>query len=485
MNARTGIVPDQDERIESWKSIAAFFSRDERTVKRWEKERGLPIHRLPGDRGGIFAYAHELNLWRDRAQGSGTATEDPAPPPQNALILPPVAPAENLLEAPPPPPRTQNARHRVIAIGALASMVIVLAISARSLGLLYRNSAKAAAAHPATPNASPNAEAEDLYLQGRYYWNRRTTGDLNRAVDALTQAIDHDPGFAAAYAGLAETYNLMPEYGTMTPAEAYPRAADAAKKALALDDRLPEAHAALAFALFYWDWRVPVALAEYKKAIQLDPMNANAHHWYAASLLPLGRYLEASAEIERARELDPASRSILADQAQIGLSTGSRDQSVAMLEEIERTEPDFLSPPRYLAGFYWDQKNYPGFIAASARAASVSKDPNELAVALAARDGWARGGEQGLLQSVRRAQEAIFRRGESSGYALATTCVRLGANAEAVNALQSAFHAHDVMMLVVFASGVYSGNELNTRLQGDPGFEQLRKQVQARIHETN
>ena len=117
-------------------------------------------------------------------------------------------------------------------------------------------------------NQSP--EAEELYLKGRYFWNKRTPEDLNKALDLFTQAIVRDPGYAQAYVGLADCYNLLREYSVMPPNEAYPRALAAAKKAVELDDNSAEAHNSLAFATFYWTWDAATAEREFKRAIAVE-----------------------------------------------------------------------------------------------------------------------------------------------------------------------------------------------------------------------
>lgn len=463
--SRSGRTPDENDRIDSWKEIATFFGRDERTVKRWEKERSLPVHRVPGERGSVFAYTHELNLWLNPGTHNPAAAE--------------LAPAESLPAASPSSePPIQKPRGAVARSLWVLVMALVVVLSLWSLFHLRRSSHNIALGNTIKP---VDPEAEEFYLKGRYYWNRRTDGDLKLAVDAFTQAVVHDSEFGKAYAGLAESYDLMPEYGGMPQSEAFPRAIAAAKKALSLDDSLPEAHCALAFGTYYWDWNMPLALAEFQRAIQLDPGNVNAHHWYATALLLIGRTSEARAEIERARELDPASRSILADQAQIGLWTGDDEQSIATLREIERAEPDFLSAPRYLKEYFFDHLKYKEFIAESERAAAISKNPTELAVANAARAGWSAGGEHEMLERMRRVQEQIFDSGQSSGSALAVTCARLGRNYEAVSSLKAAFASRDLMLLPVFGSNPRSPNKVNEVLRGNPEFEQLRKQVEARM----
>ena len=418
MSSRTVGSPAENRRIDSWKEIAAFFGRDERTVKRWEKERGLPVHRLPGERGGVFAWSHELTLWLNSTAVAGGESTPSAPP---AVSAPEPSPhPQPEFSAPAPSPHSRS--------GLLSVAVLVLALIAISLyafRFLRRPRHESGNSHAAA-HRRPDPEAEQLYLKGRYYWSRRTEGSLNQAVDAFTQAVVHDSDYAQAYAGLAECYDLMPEFTSMPRSEAFPRAIAAARKAIALDDSLAEAHRALAFALFYWDWKVPAALGEYQRALQLDPRDEEAHHWYATSLMMLGRYPEAMSEIDKAQQLNPASRSILSDQALIRYWAGEHAPAVEKLREIEQAEPDFLSAPRYLAGLDFAEKDYRGFVDQSKRLAVLSNDAQLLAVANAAQRGLAQGGERAMLEAMRAAQQQFFDSGQSSGFELARTCALLG-----------------------------------------------------------
>ena len=208
---------------------------------------------------------------------------------------------------------------------------------------LPRASSAPGLAHPAA-----NREAEEFYLKGRYYWEKRTPESLTKAVDSFTQAIVHDPNYAQAYVGLADCYNLLREYTVMPSSEAYPRALAAAKKAVELDAQSSEAHASLAFVSFFGMWDVTTADREFRRAIELDPNNAVAHHWYATYLMCLNRYPESLAELERARELDPASKSVLADKGMLLFNAGQRREGIATLKQMEDNEPDFISPHRFL-----------------------------------------------------------------------------------------------------------------------------------------
>jgi tetratricopeptide (TPR) repeat protein len=148
-----------------------------------------------------------------------------------------------------------------------------------------------------TRNYTDNAEAYQLYLKGRFYWNKRTGEALKKGIEYFNQAIEKDPGYALSYAGLADAFVLIPNYSAGSPQEFYPKAKAAARKALALDETLAEAHTSLAQALFAYDWNFVEATREFERAIELNPNYATAHHWYANSaLLALGRFDEAIAE---------------------------------------------------------------------------------------------------------------------------------------------------------------------------------------------
>lgn len=179
-------------------------------------------------------------------------------------------------------------------------------------------------------------EAYEAYLKGRYFWNKRTGNGLKTAVAYFDQAIDKDPNYAQAYAGLADSYALLGdwEYGAMAPNEAYPKAKAAAIKALELDSTLSEAHTSLAFALDVFDWDWDSAEKEYRRAIELNPGYATAHHWYACHLAEMGRNSEAIVEIRKAQNLDPLSLIIRADMAGILLVARQVDDAI---EQSRRT----------------------------------------------------------------------------------------------------------------------------------------------------
>jgi len=217
---------------------------------------------------------------------------------------------------------------------------------------------------------APKPAARELYLRGRYFWNLRTEAGLNSALDLFTQSIVTDPQYAAAYAGLADSYMLLRQYGSMPDSEAFPRALAAAKQAIALDDSSPDAHRSLAFILRFWNWDMAAAEVEYRRAIALNPGDSQSHHWYATALLSSGRTREALEQIDTARALEPQSVSVLADRGLILAAIDPRT-GVAALEQAVQAEPNFRSTHRYLAGAYLRLGDYGGFLAESRAAASL------------------------------------------------------------------------------------------------------------------
>ena len=481
------------KRLDSWKEIAAFFGRDERTVSRWEKELGLPVHRLPGTKGRVYAYADELSAWLAASKNADAtalvrdaAAQAEASQPERiqpaALGLTVIAGGRTALDSRPSsqperaaresawpasqnvpdPPAVHSVAHYRSAIRLAAAAILGMGAMALVFFLPIGSHSPKTAALPAVlprPN-SPNSvvlastpshdpEAEQLYLKGRYYWDKRTPEDLNKALDFFMQAVVHDPNYSQAYVGLADSYNLMREYTLMPSSEAYPRALAAAKKAVELDDQSSEAHASLAFVSFFGMWDIAAGEREFRRAIDLNPNNATSHHWYANALLALHRMPEALVEIDRAQALDPASTSILADKGNILFRAGQQDEAINLLKQMESREPSFRSPHGYLKNIYLSAGDYPNCLAEWRKDALLVHDQSELAIVTAAEKGFETGGARGLFEATLQVQKKLYTQNLVSPTDLAQTFALLGNKREALRYLEIAYKQRDSLLLFV------------------------------------
>jgi serine/threonine protein kinase/tetratricopeptide (TPR) repeat protein len=200
-------------------------------------------------------------------------------------------------------------------------------------------------------------EAYQLYLKGRYYWNKRTEADIRRALDLFRQAISVDPQYAQAYAGVADCYAVLGAYGLIASDEANTLEGDAASKALQLDDNLPEAHAAMgSYRSDTWNWNA--SLAEYERALQLNPNYATARQWYAETLMNVGRTADALREVERAQESDPLSLIVNTAHGYLHYRAHDYDEAITLLKKTLDLDPNFYRAHLYLGEAYEGKRMY-------------------------------------------------------------------------------------------------------------------------------
>ncbi|HEY5048891.1 MAG TPA: hypothetical protein VII49_12820 [Rhizomicrobium sp.] len=413
-----------NRRLRSWKEIAAFFESDESTVRRWEKDRGLPVHRGPGGAGTkVFAYAAELTQWLERPRAETESAAFPA--------------ARQTSER-----SDWLSRHKIKLLAAAAAFFVVLVMV-----LAVRFPPFPVAPKPAAPQSSTemrgtrrNAEATAFYRAGLYEWQTRTPVGLTHAVDDFTQAIVHDPGYAEAYAGLANCYNLLREFSTMRPQEAYPRARAAAERAIALKPALGDAHADLAFVDFYWSRDIAGARREFQRALALEPRSAMAHHWYATFLMTIREFALALREIDAAQALDSESTAILADKGLILFNNGKSDDALLLLLQLEQAEPAFPSTHAYLAGIDLDRGDNVGFLR---ELRAYGHDDASEEVAAAGEKALARSGRAGMLKAMVEAQKKLYGEARMSAYAVALTYADLDDANDAIAWLRLSLSRHE------------------------------------------
>ena len=221
-----------------------------------------------------------------------------------------------------------------------------------------------------------NPEAFQLYLKGKFYWNKRTGDSLKQAVNFYQQAIDKDPNYALAYSGLAETYVLFSSYDVAAGSDSMPQAKAAALRALEIDDSLAEAHTALGFYLSNYEWDRVGSEKEYRRAIELKPNYSTAHHWFGADLSNVKRFDESLAELHRAEELDPLSPIISTNLGDTLLLARRFDDAIAQFKRTLISNPNFVYAHLALGRAYGSNGMYPEAIAETRTAIQMNFGPS-------------------------------------------------------------------------------------------------------------
>jgi len=319
------------------------------------------------------------------------------------------------------------------------------------------------------PASSPKStEARDLYLKGMYFWNKRTVPGFQQAIECFHQATTIDPTYAPAYAGLANSYSLLTVYSFASATLYVPQARAAALRALELDENLAEAHTALALIAQNQDWDWQTSEKEFRRAIELNPNYATAHHWYAEHLMWLGRFDEALGESERARQLDPLSLIIAADYGAILLFSRQYDRAIEQFRSVLRKDPNFGR-----AGIIW--------------AAYVEK--RMFTQALAQIESWHRlngegpwywswqayiYGRAGQLERARRELEKlekVSRHEQVNPVIMLWAHLGVGDKEEALADLEKAYSEHFVILATLKVEPAFDP------LRSDPRFQDLLRRV--------
>src|SRR6266481_3131505 len=313
-----------------------------------------------------------------------------------------------------------------------------------------------------------NVEAYQLYLQGLFYWNKWTQADFKKAADYFTQAAQKDPRNALSYAGLADTYSLLGDAGYLPPSEAWPKAKAAAMQALEIDDTLAEAHTSLALVKEHFEWDWTGAESEFRRAIELNPNSATAHHWYGDYLANMGRLEEGTRETKKALELDPLSPITNTTMGWQFYLARQNDQAVDQLRKVLEIDPKFSPARRILEEVYAHMGKYKEAVGEREKFLSLSGGP-ELAASI--EEDFNRSGYKGVLQSWLDGLTELSKHSYVSSYSIAESYMRVGEKQKAFEWLDKAYEEHDSGLVSVAVEPMFEP------IRTDPRFKDIVKRM--------
>ena len=334
-----------------------------------------------------------------------------------------------------------------------------------------RNKLSSSEKQQVTKQGTLNPEAYELYLKGRYLWNKRTPSDVASAISYFNQAIAKDPGYALAYSGMADAYGTLPAYGG-TPREDYPKSNAAARKALELDATLAHPHAVLGSNEIGYDWDFAGGESEYRKAFDLDPNDASAHQLYAADIGMIdGRQQEALAEANRAYQLDPLSPIIGYRVGAIHIWARQYDEAIVVCKKLANENPTFAVAHFCLARAYWGKRMYPEVIEEWKAFGHLFGAQTQSDFASAMEQGFRSAGWKGALAKAIEVRQAQRKTGYSSAYEIATLYADSGDKDQAFRWLDTAYEERDRLL-----PGLKADFSLDP-LRSDPRFAELVRKV--------
>jgi TolB-like protein/Tfp pilus assembly protein PilF/class 3 adenylate cyclase len=328
---------------------------------------------------------------------------------------------------------------------------------------------KLAVALPA--HKKPNTEAYDLYLKGRYFLNRKTQADAERAIDYFEQTLIKDPNSAPAYAGLADSYSsLVFPLGAVAPREVMPKAKEAALRALAIDNAVGEAHASLAYIAFFYDWDWAAAEKGFKRALELNPNNADTHHWYSHFLMSQGRFEESLTQSKRALQLSPFDMLMNVHLAWHYLYARQYDQALDQIEKTIEMDRNFAQAYPWL-GLTLEQKGrYPEAIAAFQKAIKLFPGGSSIVEAELAHAYAVSGNREAALKIIDELQE-LAKNKYVSAFQIAAIYAGLGDKDKTFVWLEKAFAERSDGLVNLNAEQRFDS------LRGDARFETLMRKV--------
>lgn len=529
------VASSKTDLLDSWKEIAVYFGREVRTVQLWEREEALPVHRhLHKARGTVHAFRSELEAWKLSRHSCVSRTRETT----SVVVIPfenqtsgclPSSFALGLVEdlvtnlgsiqservvvVARPPRMPQSGTQRDLQRWARSCKAnYILSGSVRQSKDRVRVCAQLIRASNMTyvwaagfenPEADMITVQKDIasritrgliqalllrsnfsapsvgsafeaYLRGRFFWNKRTATDVNRAVLYFEQAVGANPNCGLAYAGLADSYNLLGFYGELAPEEARCFARSAANRALQIDHGLAEAHASLAETFFGFEWDATAAEREFKRAIELDPAYATAHHWYGNFLSALGRHEEAIAEVQQARQLDPLSLVINVWLGVVLHYASKYDKAIQQYQRALDLDPNFPMAHAYLGLAYEQTRRFDQAIAAYQKALSLSDGHVTIKAMLG--HTYAVCGMAEEARQILRELEALSGRTHFCLTNVALIYNGLGERNNALNCFERSYEERCPGML-----GLQIEPRLSS-LRSEPRFQRLMRRVANRAH---
>ena len=314
-----------------------------------------------------------------------------------------------------------------------------------------------------------DVEAYQLYLKGRFFWNKRTEEGLRKSIELFEQARARDSGYALAYAGLADAYALLNLYSAAQQRDAFPRAKEAAERALKIDDTLAEAHTTLGYVKEQYEWDWVGAETEYKRSIELNPNYATAHQYYSEYLALLGRTEESVAHIERAHQLDPFSLIINTELSYPYICARNWDEALKYLGKAIEMDPSFHLAVYYAGRCRLQKGEFDEAISEGRRAVVLSGGSSVTLGALGY--AYAAAGRKGQAREVLRGLTKQSERSYVSPYLIATIHAGLGEKGPALAWLEKAYEEHDYLLVML---------RIDPRLdslRSDPAFASLLRRV--------
>jgi len=351
----------------------------------------------------------------------------------------------------------------------LADMLSVQREIAREMTSNLRPTLSGTEQMRANKQFTADPEAYQLYLKGRFYWNKRTSADFEKAISYFQQAIDKDPKYALAYSGLADSQALKVAYTPEAPRDLMPKAKAAAAKALELDPNLAEAHASLGQILSYYDFDFVASEKEFRRAIELNPNYATAHQWFAEQLSELKRFDEAIIEIQKALDLDPMSVIINKIYADILVDARRYDEAISQYKKTLEIDPQFRMTHYFLGRAYEARGMYNEAVDAYekfARNGSVGDEDIVRINELYKKSGW----KAYLQASIAQLRPAAEKK-QVPAFVMATFYARLGDADETMKWLQKGFDERDFRMGMIGVSFEFDS------VRSDSRFVELSKRI--------